>query len=77
MIGGFWVFWAFFPPENKVQHLELKMPEPRSLESQQQQCSFGESYRKQLEQIKQNCVNARKKMPTQEVLQKSCYGEVK
>ncbi|NXQ17352.1 TTK kinase, partial [Peucedramus taeniatus] len=63
--------------ENKVQHLELKTPEPRSLESQQQQSSFGESYRKQLEQIKQNCVNARKKMPTQEVSQKSCYGEGK
>ncbi|XP_041336300.1 dual specificity protein kinase TTK [Pyrgilauda ruficollis] len=63
--------------ENKVQHLELKTPEPRSLESQQQQSSFGESYRKQLEQIKLNCVNARKKMPTQEVSQKSCYGEGK
>ncbi|XP_041872911.1 dual specificity protein kinase TTK isoform X1 [Corvus kubaryi] len=63
--------------ENKVQHQELKMPEPRSLESQQQQSSFGESYRKQLEQIKLNCVSARKKWPTQEVSQKSCYGEGK
>ncbi|RMC13322.1 hypothetical protein DUI87_10857 [Hirundo rustica rustica] len=63
--------------ENKVQHLELKIPEPRNLESQQQQSSFGESYRKQLELIKLNCVNARKKMPTQEVSQKSCYGEGK
>ncbi|XP_054135971.1 dual specificity protein kinase TTK [Melozone crissalis] len=63
--------------ESKVQHLELKTPEPRSLESQQQQSSFGESYRKQLEQIKLNCVNARKKMPAQEVSQKSCYGEGK
>ncbi|XP_015478674.1 dual specificity protein kinase TTK isoform X1 [Parus major] len=63
--------------ENKALHLELKTPEPRRLESQQQQSSFGESYRKQLEQIKLNCVNARKKMPTQEVSQKSCYGEGK
>ncbi|XP_063245598.1 dual specificity protein kinase TTK [Prinia subflava] len=63
--------------ENKVQHLELKIPEPRSLESQHQPSSFGESYRKHLEQIKLNCVNARKKMPTQEVSQKSCYGEGK
>lgn len=63
--------------ENKVQHQELKIPEPRSLESQQQQSSFGESYRKQLEQIKRNCVSARKKMPPQEVSQKSCYGEGK
>lgn len=64
--------------ENKVQHPELKIPEPRSLESlesQQQQSSFGESYRKQLEQIKLNCVNARKKMLTQEASQKNCYGE--
>ena len=53
------------------------MPEPRNLESQQQQSTFGESYRKQLEQIKLNCVSARKKWPTQEVSQKSCYGEVK
>ncbi|KAM4903632.1 dual specificity protein kinase TTK [Sylvia borin] len=63
--------------ENQVQHVEVKIPEPRSLESQQQRCSFGESYRKQLEQIKQNCVNARKKMPTPEVSQKSSYGEGK
>ncbi|NXT60728.1 TTK kinase, partial [Chaetops frenatus] len=63
--------------ENKVQHSELKIPEPRSLESQQQQSSFSESYRKQLEQIKLNCVNARKKVPTQEISQKSCYGEGK
>lgn len=53
------------------------MPEPRSLEGQQQQLSSGESYRKQLEQIKVNCVNARKKWPIQEVTQKSCYREVK
>ncbi|XP_023778093.1 dual specificity protein kinase TTK [Cyanistes caeruleus] len=63
--------------ENKALHLELKTPEPRRLESQEQQSSFGESYRKQLEQIKLNCVNARKKMPTQEVSEKSCYGEGK
>ncbi|KFQ41030.1 Dual specificity protein kinase TTK, partial [Mesitornis unicolor] len=63
--------------ENKVQHQELKIPEPRSLESQQQQCSSGESYRRQLEQIKLNCVNAKKKWPTQEVAQKSCYREEK
>ncbi|KAI1241120.1 hypothetical protein IHE44_0009582 [Lamprotornis superbus] len=62
--------------ENKVQHLELNIPEPRSLESQQQQSSFGESYRKQLEQTKLNCVNAVKKKTTQEVSQKSYYGEV-
>uniref|UniRef100_A0A8D2NCI1 TTK protein kinase n=1 Tax=Zonotrichia albicollis TaxID=44394 RepID=A0A8D2NCI1_ZONAL len=63
--------------ESKVQHLELKTPEPRSLKSQQQQSSFGESYRKQLEQIKLNCVTARKAMPAQEVSQKSCYEEGK
>ncbi|XP_021397270.1 dual specificity protein kinase TTK [Lonchura striata] len=63
--------------ENKVQHLELKIPEPRSLDSQQQPSSFGESYKKQLEQVKLKCVNARKKMPTQEVSQESCYGEGK
>ncbi|KFP93589.1 Dual specificity protein kinase TTK, partial [Haliaeetus albicilla] len=63
--------------ENKIQHQELKIPEPRSLESQQQQSSSGESYRKQLDQIKLNCVNARKKWPSQEVTQKSCYREVK
>ncbi|KFP52351.1 Dual specificity protein kinase TTK, partial [Cathartes aura] len=62
--------------ENKVQHQELKIPEPRSLESQQQQSSSGESYRKQLDQIKLNCLNARKKWPIQEVTQKSCYREV-
>ncbi|KAF4794732.1 Dual specificity protein kinase TTK [Turdus rufiventris] len=63
--------------ENQVQHLELNIPEPRSLESQQQHSSFGESYRKQLEQIKLNCINARNKKTTQEVSQKSCYGEGK
>lgn len=66
-----------FIPENKPQHEELEILEPRSLESEQQQYSSGESYRKQLEQIKPNCVNARKKWPIQEVTQKSCYGEVK
>ncbi|KFQ28622.1 Dual specificity protein kinase TTK, partial [Merops nubicus] len=63
--------------ENKVQHHELKIPEPRSLENQQQQSSSGESYRKQLEQIKLNCVNARKKWPVQEMAQKSSYKEGK
>ncbi|XP_072711445.1 dual specificity protein kinase TTK isoform X1 [Ciconia boyciana] len=63
--------------EEKVQHQKLKIPEPRSLESQQQQSSSGESYRKQLDQIKLNCVNARKKWPGQEVTQKSCYREGK
>ncbi|XP_075270577.1 dual specificity protein kinase TTK [Opisthocomus hoazin] len=63
--------------ENKVQHQELKISEPRSLESQEQQFSSGESYRKQLEQIRLNCVNARKKWPSQEVTQKSCYREGK
>ncbi|XP_057225417.1 dual specificity protein kinase TTK [Malurus melanocephalus] len=61
--------------ENKVNHLELKIPEPTSLENQQQQSSFGESYRKQLEQMKLNCVSARKERPAQEVSQKSCYRE--
>ncbi|KFV98725.1 Dual specificity protein kinase TTK, partial [Fulmarus glacialis] len=61
--------------EEKVQHQKPKIPEPRSLESQQQQSSSGESYRKQLEQIKLNCVSARKKWPIQEVTQKSCYRE--
>ncbi|KFZ46091.1 Dual specificity protein kinase TTK, partial [Antrostomus carolinensis] len=60
--------------EEKIQHQKLKIPEPRSLESQQS--SSGESYRKQLDQIKLNCVNARKKWPSQEVTQKSCYREV-
>uniref|UniRef100_A0A803VTU6 Dual specificity protein kinase TTK n=1 Tax=Ficedula albicollis TaxID=59894 RepID=A0A803VTU6_FICAL len=63
--------------EDKVQQLELNIPEPRSLESQQQRSSFGESYRKHLEQIKLNCVNARGKKTTQDVSQKSCYGEGK
>ncbi|XP_014813991.1 PREDICTED: dual specificity protein kinase TTK [Calidris pugnax] len=63
--------------ENKVQHQELRIPELRSQESQQQQFSAGEGYRKQLEQIKLNCVSARKKWPVQEVPQKSCYREVK
>ncbi|XP_030346415.1 dual specificity protein kinase TTK isoform X1 [Strigops habroptila] len=63
--------------ENKVQHQELKIPELRSLESQQQQSSSGESYRKQLEQIRLNCVNTRKKWPSQEVTQKSCCREGK
>ncbi|XP_010143589.1 PREDICTED: dual specificity protein kinase TTK, partial [Buceros rhinoceros silvestris] len=63
--------------ENKVQHQDLKISEPRSLESGQQQPSSGENYRKQLEQIKLNCVNARKKWPIHEVTQKSSYREGK
>ncbi|XP_037247961.1 dual specificity protein kinase TTK [Falco biarmicus] len=63
--------------ENRVQHQELKIPEPRSLESQHQPSSSGESYRKQLDQIKLNCVNARKIRPIQEVTEKSCYREGK
>ncbi|KFP02047.1 Dual specificity protein kinase TTK, partial [Calypte anna] len=61
----------------QVQHQKLKIPETRSLESQQQQSSSGESYRKQLDQIKLNCVSARKKWPIQEVTQKNCYREGK
>ncbi|XP_071597589.1 dual specificity protein kinase TTK [Heliangelus exortis] len=61
----------------QVQHQKLKIPETRSLESQQQQSSSGESYRKQLDQIKLNCVTARKKWPIQEVTQKNCYREGK
>ncbi|XP_065691492.2 dual specificity protein kinase TTK isoform X3 [Patagioenas fasciata] len=61
--------------ENRLQHQELEILEPGSLESEQQQYSSGESYRKQLEQIKPNCVNARKKWSVQEVTQKSCYRE--
>ncbi|KFW12644.1 Dual specificity protein kinase TTK, partial [Eurypyga helias] len=63
--------------DNKVQHQELKMPEPRSLESQQQQSSSSESYRKQLDQIKLNCFKDRKKWPVQEVTQKTCHRETK
>ncbi|KAM6126720.1 dual specificity protein kinase TTK [Pterocles gutturalis] len=59
--------------EEKVQHQKLKIPEPKNLESQQQQSSSSESYRKQLEQVKLN----RKKGPVQEVTQKSCYREGK
>lgn len=63
--------------ENKVQNQELKKPEPMSIESQQKEFSSAESYRKQLDQIKQNCVNSRNKWPTQEVMQKSSYKEEK
>ncbi|NWV56077.1 TTK kinase, partial [Daphoenositta chrysoptera] len=63
--------------ETEVLHPEWKIPEPRSLENQQQQSSFGESYRRQLEHIKLNCASARKKEPTQDVSLKSCYGERK
>ncbi|NWZ27722.1 TTK kinase, partial [Asarcornis scutulata] len=63
--------------ENKVQNQELKKPEPMSIESQQQEFSSAESYRKQLDQIKLNCVNSRNKWPTQEVMQKSSYREEK
>ncbi|XP_064025220.1 dual specificity protein kinase TTK [Pogoniulus pusillus] len=63
--------------ENKVLHQELKVPEPRSLENQQQQFHSGESCRKQLEQMKLNCVSASKKWPVQEVTQKGCYQEMK
>ncbi|KFQ58418.1 Dual specificity protein kinase TTK, partial [Pelecanus crispus] len=62
--------------EEKVQHQKLKIPEPRSLESQQQQSSSGKSFRNQLDQIKLNGVNASKKWPSQEMTQKSCYREV-
>ncbi|XP_009983416.1 PREDICTED: dual specificity protein kinase TTK-like, partial [Tauraco erythrolophus] len=61
--------------ENKVQHQELKIPERQGLESQQEQSS--ESYRKQLDQIRLNCVSARRKWPIQEVTHKSCYREGK
>ncbi|KAI6071401.1 Dual specificity protein kinase TTK [Aix galericulata] len=63
--------------EEKVQNQELKKPEPMSIESQQQEFSSAESYRKQLDQIKLNCVNSRNKWPTQEVMQKSSYREEK
>ncbi|XP_074720826.1 dual specificity protein kinase TTK [Strix uralensis] len=63
--------------ENQVQHQELKIPELRSLESQQQQSSSDESCRKQLDQIRLNCVSSKKKWPIQEVTQKSCYREGK
>ncbi|KFP84374.1 Dual specificity protein kinase TTK, partial [Acanthisitta chloris] len=62
---------------NKVQCQELKITEPRSLESQQQQSGFDESCRKPLEQIKLNCLSAQKKWSIQEESQKSCYREVK
>ncbi|KGL73387.1 Dual specificity protein kinase TTK, partial [Tinamus guttatus] len=57
--------------ENKIQYHELKIPEPRSLESQQQQSSSAEGYRKQIDRIKLSCVNSRRKWPVQEVTQKS------
>ncbi|XP_010001394.1 PREDICTED: dual specificity protein kinase TTK [Chaetura pelagica] len=63
--------------EEKVQHQKRKVPEPRSLESQQQQSSSGESYRQQLGQMQLNCVNDRKKWLVQGVMQKSCYTEGK
>ncbi|XP_015714513.1 dual specificity protein kinase TTK isoform X2 [Coturnix japonica] len=63
--------------ENKFQCQELKIPEPRSLESRQQQSSSSESYRKQFDQIKLNCPNSRKKWPSQEVMQQNCYREGK
>lgn len=63
--------------ENKLHYQELKIPEPRSMESQQQQSSSAESYRKQFDQIKLNCVNSRKKWPSQEVMQQNCYREGK
>ncbi|KAM6280702.1 dual specificity protein kinase TTK [Porphyrio hochstetteri] len=64
--------------EEKVQPQKLKIPEPKSLESQLQQSSSSESYRVQLDQMKLNCVNARRKWPIQEPMtQKSCYREGK
>ncbi|XP_027552511.1 dual specificity protein kinase TTK isoform X2 [Neopelma chrysocephalum] len=63
--------------ENKVQCQERKILESKRLESQQQESSFDENYRKQLDQIKLNCVSTRKKWPVQEVSQKSCYRERK
>lgn len=63
--------------ENKLQYQELKIPEPRSMESQQQQSSSSESYRKQFDHMKLNWVNSRKKWPSQEVMQQNCYREVK
>ncbi|XP_025976872.1 dual specificity protein kinase TTK isoform X1 [Dromaius novaehollandiae] len=63
--------------ENRVQYQELKIPEPRCLESQQQQSSSAEGYRKQIDRIKLSCVNSRRKWPVQEVAQKSCYKEGK
>ncbi|XP_072188266.1 dual specificity protein kinase TTK [Excalfactoria chinensis] len=63
--------------ENKFQCQELKIPEPRSLECQQQQSSSSESYRKQFDQIKLNSANSRKKWPSQEVMQQNCYREGK
>ncbi|XP_025945260.1 dual specificity protein kinase TTK isoform X1 [Apteryx rowi] len=63
--------------ENKVQYQELKIPEPRGLESQQQQSSSAEGYRKQIDRIKLSCVNSRRKWPVQEVTQKSCFKEGK
>ncbi|KAM6324257.1 dual specificity protein kinase TTK [Aegotheles albertisi] len=63
--------------KEKVQHQKLKILELESLESQQRQSSSDESCRKQLDQIKLNCANARKKWPIQEATQKSCYREGK
>ncbi|XP_052552525.1 dual specificity protein kinase TTK [Tympanuchus pallidicinctus] len=63
--------------ENKLQYQELKIPEPRSMESQQQQSSSSESYRKQFDHMKLNWVNSRKKWPSQEVMQQNCYREGK
>ncbi|XP_035178415.1 dual specificity protein kinase TTK [Oxyura jamaicensis] len=63
--------------ESKVQNQEVKKPEPMSIESQQQESSLAESQRRQLDQIKLNCVNSRNKWPSQEVMQTSCYREGK
>ncbi|XP_064506143.1 dual specificity protein kinase TTK [Pseudopipra pipra] len=57
--------------ENKVQCQEQKILESKRLES------FDESYRKQLDQIKLNCVSTRKKLPVQEASEKSCYRQRK
>ncbi|XP_029818719.1 dual specificity protein kinase TTK [Manacus vitellinus] len=57
--------------ENKVQCQEQKILESKRLENQQQES------RKQLDQIKLNCVSTRKKWPVQEASQKSCYRERK
>ncbi|XP_039235062.1 dual specificity protein kinase TTK [Pipra filicauda] len=57
--------------ENKVQCQEQKILESKRLES------FDKSYRKQLDQIKLNCVSTRKKWPVQEASEKSCYRERK
>ncbi|XP_024050431.2 dual specificity protein kinase TTK [Terrapene carolina triunguis] len=62
--------------ETNVQHQEQRIPELRYLESHEQQSSSLGSNRKQVEQLKLNCVTSAKKWEIPEVTHKS-YTEGK